>query len=131
MIRLPNYEVAISALPNPNGPPTPILALSFGWEDTDLPRPSSEWDSSTSRFTVTGQGLLIDLSGDRLLFPLDDGSFTSDLPGCPLGLPRTQFLSLLASYRSLYVCAFDGDGDMLASIGFMSHSAQQGVSAPE
>lgn len=118
MIRLPNYELALSHLASADGAVVPIIALSFADEDLpgclDLP-----WTDSNCRLTITDQGLAVSLAGHEVVFPLVSSPSGVD-PEHPTaqGLDRKQVLALLSAHQHLFVCAFNQEGDLVASIGF-------------
>ena len=112
MHSIENYEIAISEIQE-NDVSTPIMALCFGWEDLPAATPLP-WDTSNSSFSMQKEGVAITLNGQALLFPLADQGLDT-----PNAISRTLFLDCLAQHENkLFVCAFDSNGEMVASIGF-------------
>lgn len=112
-MKIPNYEVAISTMEQDDGSLAPILALSFAWEDLGKDQPES-WDSQRCGLKITSRGLRVTLNDQVLLFPLSVGDDPEK------GVNRDQMLGLIKSHGHLFVCGFDQQGDMVASIGFTS-----------
>lgn len=115
MIRIANYELAITSLADENGQVAPIVALSFSWPDVSaLPAPALDADNCSLQ--IVDEGLQAVLAGHDLLFPLSGPGVGP--PGGEDGLDREQVLGLIRAHAGLFVCAFNDQGDMVASVGF-------------
>lgn len=117
MVIIPNYEVALTSLANDKGFVAPIVALSFAWEDLSS-KPPPAWSKDNCVLQIVDTGLMASLAGQEVLFPLVSASGQSGVGSSDQGLDRDQVLNAISAQKQLFVCAFNDDGDMIASIGF-------------
>lgn len=109
--RIDNYELSITTIKPDTAPAYPAVILSFAWADAgskDLP----EWAVETVSLAWSDDGLVLDLPTGALLFPTDDFGF----PGGPL--KREMVEGMIRSAGGMFACAFNQQGDPIASMGF-------------